>query len=453
MNATVAPDQSSAIASFVANLTYEDLPDTAVRTAERCILDTVGVTLAGVDTEAADRARRAVVGWGGGGEAHVWGTDLGASLADAAFLNGVAGHALDFDDVSLRTMDGHPSVTMVAPILETARAVDASPRAAVTAFVAGFETQRYVAAPICPGHYERGWHATGTIGTFGATAAVASVLGLSAEEIRRAMNIAASMPSGLKRNFGSMTKSMHVGEAARSGVAAATLAAEGFTADEAALSGDHGFNDLYSGGDGVTDAADTSIGDELALCEQGVDVKKYPCCYYSHAAIAATVDLAREHDISPDSVEKVSVRSSQGAADALLHEDPRTGLEAKFSMPYLVATALVTRRVGLAAFEAPSLGDENVRGLLGRISLVVDESLPYESNAASVRVQTDSETYLETYEQPPGTHDDPLSEAELGEKFRMCAERSIAASAADDLLERLRTLREQSSVSVALAPI
>lgn len=448
MEAIESPNPSAAIADFVANLTYDDLPDAAVRSAERCIVDTVGVTLAGASTEAAERARRAVATESC--DAHVWGTDVTASLADATFLNGIAGHALDFDDVSLRTMDGHPSVTMVAPIVETARAVDASPKDALTAFVVGFETQSYVTAPIRPSHYERGWHATGTIGTFGATAAVAAVLGLSASETRHALNIAASMPAGVKRNFGSMTKPMHVGQAARSGVTAASLADEGFTADDAAVGGDKGFQDLYSGDGGKADDIDFELGKTLILCDQGVDVKKYPCCYYAHTAIAATIDLACKHDVTPNDVDEIRVESSQGAADALHHDDPETTLEAKFSMPYLVARALAKRRVGLAAFESEALDDQTVRRLAERTTLSVNDSLSYDSNAATVDIRTSDGEYVKERERPPGTHYDPLSEEELAEKFRMCAERAMSSTDATALLETLTAFRDKQSVSTAL---
>lgn len=425
------------LGEFVADLTVDDLPDDVVDTAERAVLDTVGVTLAGSET---DVARAAVATESGtGGEATVLGRDRQLPLTGAVFANATAGHALDYDDVALEVMDGHPSVPMVAPILAVAEREEASGQDVLTAYVAGFETQAAVADSVKPGHYEAGWHATATIGTFGAAAAVAWLLDLPAAGVERALSIAASTPAGLKRNFGSMTKPIHAGQAARSGTTAALLAAEGVTADSRAIDGDGGFVDLYRGTDEPafgsepdrTGRAERSD-DRFALGEQGVDVKKYPCCYYTHAAIHAAIEMSREHDLEPDVVRSVTVEASRGAADALQHDQPENPLEAKFSMPYAIAHAIVHGGAGLAAFEPDRLSDEAVDGLRRRVTLETDDDRPYDSNGARVRIMTIYGTSLERYqERPPGTHEEPLSRAELREKFRACGRR--AAELGDDV--------------------
>jgi 2-methylcitrate dehydratase PrpD len=437
------------LATFVGSLSDEDVPEEGLRLAERAILDTVGVTLAGADAEAGAAAAAATSDERGA--TTVVGRDERLPLSDAVFANATAGHALDFDDVALAAMDGHPSVPMVAPLLAVGEREGASGRDLLTAFVAGFEAQHYLSSPITPGHYEGGWHATSTIGVFGAAAAVANLLGLSADRVADALSIAASMPAGLKRNFGTTTKPVHAGQAARSGTTAALLAAEGATADAAAIDGDRGFFDLYRG-DGTVDlAALPALGDRWSILEDGIDVKKYPCCYYTHAAIHAATELATAHDVGADDVESVTVTASQGAADALAHDDPETGLEAKFSMPYLIGSAIARRGVDLAAFDADNLDEPDVETVRERVTLTVDDELPYDSNAARVAVTTrDGETYERTQDRPPGTHDDPLTDDELHEKFRMCAASAPGAVATDDALAALDDLRSVADVGDVL---
>ncbi|WP_408960368.1 MmgE/PrpD family protein [Natrinema sp. 74] len=441
--------QCSDVAAFVSALSFEDIPDDAVRLVERAALDTVGVTLAGTGTDTAARAASAV-GFDDG-DTTVLGSDGSRPLSDAVFVNATAGHCLDFDDVALAAMDGHPSVPMVAPLLAVGERRSVTGRDLITAYVAGFETQRYVSRPISPTHYEDGWHATSTVGTFGAAAAVARLLELSDAEVAHALNVAASMPAGLKRNFGSMTKPIHVGQAARSGTTAALLAAEGVTADDAAISGDRGFHDLYSSTEPAVDRL-PDLGSDWALVEDGIDVKKYPCCYYTHAAIYGAAELAAERDVDPTEIETVHVTASQGAADALHHTDPSTGLEAKFSMEYVVARALVHGRVGLAAFDDDRIDDPDVQRVRERVSFETDPTVDYDSNAAQITLTTSSGTeYERVRDRPPGTHADPLTVDELHEKYRMCADRVLDSDTTEATLEMLSDLRTVEDTTELLA--
>ena len=445
----VAGRAAADLAAFVARLSSEDVPEEALRLAERAVLDTVGVTLSGAGTEAGTIASAALDD--GGGETTVLGRDESHPLSDAVFANATAGHALDFDDVALAAMDGHPSVTMVAPLLAVGEREGTSGSELLTAFVAGFETQNYLSRPISPGHYEDGWHATSTIGVFGAAAAVSRLLELSPERIEHALAIAASMPAGLKRNFGSTTKPIHAGQAARSGTTAALLAAEGATANPGAIDGEDGFFDLYCGDERPTLDKLPKLGTRWSLLEDGIDVKKYPCCYYTHAAIYAASELADRHELEAGTIDEVAVTASQGAADALEYDDPDTGLEAKFSMPYLVASAIARERVDLAAFDAERLDESAVQFVRDRVQLTIDDELPYDSNAVRIEITTrDGETYERTQQRPPGTHDDPLSNKELREKFCMCAERAPAAVDIDDALHALGSLRTVPDVGDVL---
>jgi len=426
------PEQ--ALTDFVADLTYEDLPAGAPETVTRAFVDTVGVTLAG----AVDEAGRVAAGAAGlepasASAAELLGVETEESPEEAALRVGTAAHALDYDDLSW-AMDGHPSVALVPPLLALADGGTGG-RDLVTAYAAGFETACAVAEPVSPDHYEAGWHATATFGTLGAAAAAAHLLDLAPAAVGHALSAAASMPAGLKRNFGSTTKPLHAGLCSRSGVTAARLAREGLTADPRAVSGDRGFWDLY----GPEERTAFTVGDRWHLRESGIHIKAYPCCYFTHAAIAAAQDLA----VSPEAVERVVVEASQGAADALHHADPETGLEAKFSMEYCVASALVRERVGLDTFTPAAVDDPAVQRVRERVEFRVDDGLPYDAHAGRVLVETDERIHEHRRVDPPGTHDDPLSAAQLRHKFEECAGRVLPDPSVDRLYDLFSSLPDR----------
>jgi 2-methylcitrate dehydratase PrpD len=439
------PTPERTLSEFVTNLTYDDIPVSARETVERAFLDTVGVTLAGAHADAGEIAFRAddVTP---DDAVTVLGLDTDRPATQRALHTGTASHALDYDDLAW-AMDGHPSVTLVPPILALAGEADATGRDLVTAFAAGFELECAIAAPISPDHYEDGWHATATFGALGATAAAASLLGLTTGETVHALNVAASTPAGLKRNFGSMTKPLHAGLCARSGVTAARLADEGFTAGSTAVSGDRGFWDLY-GPDARDDFAfDSGV---WALREHGIHVKYYPCCYFTHTSIAGTAALVDEHDVDPQDIERIRVRVAQGAADALHHADPETSLEAKFSMEYAVASAAVRDRVGLTAFDDDAIEDPVVQRVRERVDFEVDDALDYDSHEASVRIDTGADSYERLQANPPGTHDNPLTDAQLRAKFDECARRAVTEETADALAAVFTDLAECNDIAAAI---
>jgi len=442
-----ASSPAATLARFVTRTTVDDVPEPARDAVVRAITDTVGVTLAGLSAESATIAAGVTEFETGGGFPRA--DDAGRSRGDLALLYGTAAHALDYDDLSW-AMDGHPSVVLLPPILALVDDVEATGSEVVTAYAVGFETACYVADPVSPAHYEAGWHATSTFGALGSAATAASLLDLDAEATATALNVAASTPAGTKENFGSMTKPLHAGLAARSGVTAALLAADGFTAGEHALDGDRGFWALYGGGN--AEPPDPPTSDGWRLADPGIHVKRYPACYFTHAAIAATRSLVVAQGIDPDAVATVRVAAAGGAGDALTYPDPETALQSKFSMQHAVAVALTADRVGLEWFERETLGDDALAVLRERVSFAVDESLPYDSHAATVTVETTDGTHSEVREHPPWTHDNPPTGAELEAKFVDAATRTVDESAAREAFDRLQSL-EAHDFETALSPI
>jgi 2-methylcitrate dehydratase PrpD len=432
---------AKALASFVTETMFDDVPTTARDAAVRAITDTVGVTLAGLSHESAG-----IVGAFTGRDSLVGfprAADVGGARAELALLYGTAAHALDYDDLSW-AMDGHPSVVLLPPILALADRVEPTGREVLTAYAVGFETACFVAEPISPDHYEAGWHATSTFGALGATAAATSLLDLDADATKTALNIAASTASGTKENFGSMTKPLHAGLAARSGVTAALLAEEGFTAGSHAIDGDRGFWTLYAGdADRDAEAPTRPTSDGWRLADRGIHVKRYPACYFTHSSIAATRTLVDDGDVEPDRVEHVQVEAAGGAGDALTYPDPETALESKFSMQHAVAVALTADHVGLSWFDTGVVDDPTLADLRDRVTFTVDDSLPYDSHAATVTVKTSEETRRAVREHPPWVHDEPPTRDELESKFVESATQTVDESAARETFERLQALEEQ----------
>ncbi|MBI2152968.1 MAG: MmgE/PrpD family protein, partial [Candidatus Rokubacteria bacterium] len=265
------------LAEFIVKSRWEDLPPAAIDAAKGAILDSVGVMLAGSVEPAALIVQRLAEAEGGAPLCTVLGTRLRTGGVWAALANGTAGHALDFDDTNFALM-GHPSV------VETA-----------------------LGEAMNPAHYARGWHATSTLGTLGAAAAASKLLGLDPSEIRHALAIAASQASGLKENFGTMTKPFHAGHAARSGLLAALLAREGFTGSEIALEGPQGYLRVLGSQTENPAATLECLGSPWKILTTGVAVKPYPSCACTHSIIAALLELRHVHSIRPEDVAEVTI--------------------------------------------------------------------------------------------------------------------------------------------------
>lgn len=434
------------LASFIADLKYPEIPREGIRTAERAFVDTAGVTVAGKSKSPGTSAMEIAIREPG--DVTLIGGNGKSSLFAAVFANATSGHALDFDDTALAATDGHPSVPMVAPLLAIGEQNGVSGRELLTAYISGFETQAYLNAPITPGHYEGGWHATATLGTFGAAAATAKLLDLPSSSIAHALNIAASMPAGLKRNFGSDTKPVHAGHAARAGTTAALLAGEDVDANEDAIGGEKGFFDLYRGNEAPDSTALYELGDQWRIVTHGIDIKKYACCYYTHAAIYGTEVVKKDKEINPATVEQVRILASQGAADAVQHDNPISPTQAKFSMPYLIAYTLINGTVDLRAFKESIIHDQEVQALRERITFDVDSDRLYNDFGATIEIElTDGSVYKLNQDQPPGTHTNPLSDTELREKFEMCMTTQFNEPEISEIYDLLDSLREVDDIS------
>ncbi|MEJ0016055.1 MAG: MmgE/PrpD family protein [Acetobacteraceae bacterium] len=445
------------LAAHIGNVDYTALPPEALHWARVAILDTVGCTLAGADEPCARIVARVAAS---DGPCLVFGTAHRTAPLDAALINGTAAHALDFDDCS-NTLGGHPSAPVLPALFALAetRAVDG--RAFLAAYVAGWETETRLARGVNFHHYEKGWHPTATVGVFGATAACCHLLGLAPPTTATALGLAASFASGVKANFGTMTKPLHVGHSARNGLLAALLVAEGFTANAGALEHGQGFLRVFNGeGNFDADAILRYWGDPWDIVQPGVAIKQYPCCGSTHPAVDAMLALVREHGLTPAMVERVDSWTHPRRLAHTNRPDPQSELDAKFSVQYCLARALLDGRVSLEHFEGESFRTPAIRALLPRIHAAPHPDMPMattEHFGAEVRVAlTDGRVVVAKVARPLGRGpENPLPEPLLEAKFLNCATRALPMAAAEQLLAllwKLDTVGDLREVTQAMLP-
>jgi 2-methylcitrate dehydratase PrpD len=423
------------LAEFVVATTLPDCPEAAVAQVRRAALDTIGVTLAGAAEPVAASVRAVARAEGGTPLCTVLGTGLRTSPTWAALANGAAAHAHDFDDTNF-ALTGHPSAPLLSAALAAAEAEPAGGAAVALAYIIGFEVDAALGLALNPDLYTRGWHATSAIGTLGCAAAAASLLRLDAEQTRHALGLAASLASGLKENFGSMTKPFHAGHAARNGVFAALAAREGLTASDEALEGRQGYAAALVQAK-LTPGAFEALGRRWELVHSGIAVKPYPSCALTHSAIDALLELRAGHRLSPADVAEVEVGVHHVVPDVLRHASPTSGLERKFSMQYCAAAALGAGRVDLGSFADGPVSDAGTRELMDRVRMVVDPRLPdgLEKQAWSrvtVRMRDGR-----TLRGASGHPDQPLTDAQLRDKFLGCAIPVLGAGEAAGVADQL----------------
>ena len=433
-----------------------DMPEAACATAREAIMDTVGVTLAGAEEDCVACVRAAIEA-GGAGSSTIFAEGSNASPLDAALINGTAAHALDFDDCS-NTMGGHPSAPIVPALWALAEREGAGGAAFLTAYAAGFEVETKLGRAVNFHHYEKGWHPTSTLGTFGAAAACAHLLGLSSNRFGNALSLAASMASGIKANFGTMAKPFHVGHAARNGLLAALLAAKGMTANRAALEDTQGFLDVYNG-PGTYDAEKIlrDFAAPLDLIDPGVAFKRHPCCASTHPAVDALLQIMAEHGLQAGQIAAIRSWTHPRRLKHTNRPDPQSGLDAKFSVQYVLARAALDGAIHLDRFSDAAIHDPAVRNLMARIEAsphphaVMDTT---EHFFAELRVTThDGHSHSAFVDRPLGRdRDHPLPQGALETKFRDCAGMALDGDSVDELHRQLSALESVSNLQ-QLSPL
>jgi 2-methylcitrate dehydratase PrpD len=445
-----AGDQASTalaaqLAAKICAFTDARITPRAYAQAHASFADTIGVALAGVG-EDCTRLLLTTPGLADApGQATLFAGTRRTSALDAAMVNATASHALDFDDVS-SVLGGHPSAPIVAPVLALAEERGLSGTEVLVAYVAGVETACCLARGVHTHHYDKGWHPTATLGVFGVAAAIARLLKLDKARTALALGIAASFASGLKANFGTMTKPLHVGQTARNGLLAALLAERGYTGNPHALDHKQGFLHVFNGA-GTFDAARivADWGDPLEVGSDALGLKEFPCCGSAQPAIAMALDMVRTERFAAEDIETVDVLVPMRG---LRHTDrpaPSTVLEAKFSVQYAVACALVHGGVTLGHFTDEALRDERVRGVMQRVWARAQPDAAHGMRhwGADVMVMLkDGRRLARKVDNLVGrSGDNAMTAAERRAKFQTCAGRALPRAQVTALYAALQDLR------------
>jgi 2-methylcitrate dehydratase PrpD len=440
------------VVDYIVSSRFEAIPAQALAVAKGAMQDCVGVALAGARHPAGAIPAAWARNNAGAGSATVWGQDFKTSAHDAALVNGTAAHALDYDDVTWGLI-GHPSVSLVPAVFALAETINASGRDVLHAYVVGFEVMAKLGRTTQPRHsLDGGWHATGTIGAFGATAACCKLLALDGEQTAHALGIVYSMTSGNVSNFGTMCKPLHAGLAARNAVEASLWAQAGFTSLPHPFDGPRSFHEVYSRGLPADMRPLAELGRVYELVVRGVVIKPYPCGVALHPAIDAVQQLKREHKIDPDDIVSGAAGVTRYTFDKLCYRLPQTGLEAKFSMPYTIARALLDDSIGFDTFTDRLVQDESAQALTRRISMYVHDGIESAwkggSRPVNVRLTLRDGRVLEhQVDISKGNPEVALTPAELNVKFEDCARLSLAPAAMQAAAQLLQSIESLAAIS------
>ncbi|MGC9369256.1 MAG: MmgE/PrpD family protein [Paracoccaceae bacterium] len=450
-------------ASFASSLALEDIPQHTRHIAKRCIIDGLGVMLAGTEQEALKIAARYLAETGATPVARPIGNrDLRVSPQQAAFWNGLAGHAMDWDDTQVAEGPNrpyglltHPTVPPLSAVLALAEIEDGVTGADfLVGFVAGVEVECKIAEAINPDHYNLGFHTSGTIGTFGSAAASARILGLNADRTAQVLGGAASMAAGIRANFGTMGKPMHVGRSSENGVTSALLAREGFTFNDAALDGQWGYLSVAGRG-GEADLVLGRFGNPFSLTDPGVSIKPYPCGVLTHPSMDAMKALMEENGLAPDDIEKVTLFASNNILHPIRFRTAQTELEGKFCMAFLLSAIILTGRAGKAEFTDAFVQSPECQAMQQRVETQFDPDIAamgHDKILSRIEVVTKSGRTLRKFsdDRYRGGPQNPLSDAEVEQKFMDCVSGILSDARAREVLDTIWSLEDQPDARALL---
>lgn len=434
-----------ALVDFALGLELAAVPVPVVEAAGRSMTDWLGAAIRGAIEPLADATARVIAATGGEPQATIVGRGQRTSALLASLANGAQGHALDFDDTHLpAVLHGSAAVApVVFALAEWRRATGAE---ALAAFIAGFEVATRIGRVIGKRLTERGWHVTATVGTFGAAAAAGRLLGLDARQLAHALGIAGTQAAGLTQSFGTMAKPLHPGKAAMNGLLAAMLAREGFTGSTAMLDAPDGLAGTFLGVTDLRRAAE-HVGKRWELLENST--KFYAACHLVHATIDAGRAIRARTPLAADAIESVRCRVAPLTLKAADQRDPRTPLEAKFSVRFCAAMALLRGDAGETEFTEASLADPALARVMARVTPEGDDSLGIAAAHMAVRL-ADGRLVEERITAARGTPDNPGTREDLETKFRRLAETVLPAARVAELTATLRGLEEVKDVASIL---
>ena len=439
-------DATARIARFVVETEFQKIPSEAIKMAKTALLDCLGVALAGSKESSARICAEIARQEHAKEESSVIGQGFKSSAMQAAFANGTAAHALDFDHSF--TLMGQPTAPIIPAIISLGESLGSSGRRCLEAYVAGFETITKLVMSLRQ-RSEDGWHPPSSFGSFGAGVACAKLQGLNQSQVETTLGTAASMASGLVCNFGTMSKPLHVGLGARNGVVAAKLAQSGFTANKQAIEARLGFYEVFYPGAEPDNRPLEELGTVYELINSGIRIKPYPCGGLTHPAIDGVLEFKTKNGITAEMVESIDVGVARHTFERIVFRVPENGLQGKFSMPYLLARAIIDGRLFLDAFTDSAVRDQNVLRLAERVQMRLDPDLQptaLGSRPCKVTIRLrDGRSFSRQIDYAKGSREAPMTPEELKEKFVGCARQALDDSSIERIIEdveHLETLQD-----------
>lgn len=434
------------LAAFIFDTRYEKLPEDIIYQAKRCILDFMGVALAGSRVGLAPLITKTICEMGGVEEATIIGDGRKIPFSNAALINGVRGHSLDMDD-GHRYAGGHPAVAILPAALALAERENVSGKDLIEAVVAGYEVFIGIASGINPSHLLRGFHTTGTVGPFGAVAASSKILCLTRDEIKNALSIAGLMGAGLLEvmTSGQMVKALHPGRAAQAGLLASCLAQGGAEGPEKIFEGKKGFIKAFSDMDRMNEVyPDAGNGFEIL----NIYFKHHAACRHIHPALDAIREIMTQHEIDLDGIKRIDVDTYSVAVKLTgSGEEINTALGAKFSLPLSVALLLAYGNAGVDEYSVDSIKNPLIRRLAEKVKVRVDkardEVYPHK-RGASVRIESSEGIYRFELDHPKGEPENPLSDEDLKNKFLQNANKILTPEKAERMKDLVFHIEDKS---------
>lgn len=434
------------LAEFVASATFERLPAEVVRETKRAILNYLGVALGASRHEAVRILVEAVQEEGGRQQATILGHPTKVSALQAAKVNGSMSHVFDYDDTDLDTVI-HPTGPVLSAVLALAEWKGLSGKQLLASEAVGAEVEIRVGSAVYPSHYDIGWHITGTAGTFGAAAGAGWMLKLSADQLTHALGLAATQASGLREMFGSMAKCLHVGEAASRGLWSALLAEKGFTASTQALEAKRGFCSVLAGEYDLAKAT-AGLGQEYLLMRNGL--KPYACGVVTHPTIDGVRALRQKYGLKAGDVAEIETKVHPLVLELTGKQQPRTGLEGKFSIYFCAAIALIEGSGGYSEFTDENVNRADVVALRDKVRAVVTPGIKESQAVVTIRT-TDGRELVERVEAASGTPANPLSDADLEQKFMDLVLPVLPRAKAEQIVELVGRIDKLDNLSRLIA--
>ena len=408
----LSADLTRKLAHHVVSTKIEELPNPVRKEAARTLLNWTGCALGGSRHEAVGIAVSAMTPFSGPAHASILGRTERFDILNAALINGIASHVLDYDDTHPRNVI-HPAGPVVSAILALSEERPISGRDFLTALVLGVDVECRIGNAVYPKHYDVGWHITGTAGVFGAAAASGKLLGLSEEQMLWAIGLAAAQPVGLQEMFGSMTKAFHPGRAAQNGLTAAILASKNYTSSEQSLEAKYGWVNAVSSAHDYSYITN-NLGKAFEISNN--TYKPFACGVVMHATIDGCIQLRNEHKLAADQIERVELKVHPLVIQLTNKKAPQTGLESKFSIYHAAAAGLVEGAGGIDQFSDRAARDKSIVSLRDRVTTVVDSTL-HEDQVRILLVARNGDRFEKFVQHAVGSFEHPMSDNDLETKF------------------------------------